>query len=486
MKTLTVDVAIVGTGGAGLSAALTVCESAATVLVFEKMSVPGGTTRFSGGPFAVESKFQRQKYIALTKDEAFRILMEYSHWRADPRLVRAIIDKSADTIDWLEERGVEFTGDPEAMFPNGLRTWHVAKGRGAAMMKALLAKAQHKGINILLSTPVRSLIRDGNRIMGVIAEDQSGKNIQAKAKAVIIASGGYANNREMLKKYAGFDLGKDLLPIPPGDLSLTGDGIRMAWAAGAAEEGVRVLELQYSMPGLSMEDIPLIGLQRQPQPIWINQQGDRFIDEDVAVGSWPFAGNALAKQNPRHAYLILDEGIRKDMETAGFDRGSAAGLPNTKLLDLDRVIQAAIDRGNGNLFVADSLKELADKIGIGPDVLTKTVNAYNRCCEKGHDDLFNKNPRYLHPIRTPRFYAFRILPSFLGTEGGIRINEKTEVLDEKNRVIPGLYAAGYDAGGMYGDSYDVWLPGGSLGFALNSGRIAGENALRYIISENRV
>jgi fumarate reductase flavoprotein subunit len=120
---------------------------------------------------------------------------------------------------------------------------------------------------------------------------------------------------------------------------------------------------------------------------------------------------------------------------------------------------------------------------IEPDALQKTVDEYNRFCEKGHDDLLAKDPKFLRPVKVPKFYAFRIMPSAYGTLGGIKVNERMEVLNKEQDVIPGLYAAGYDANIMYGDTPDynhLKLAGSACGFALNSGRIAGENAARYI------
>jgi fumarate reductase flavoprotein subunit len=114
-------------------------------------------------------------------------------------------------------------------------------------------------------------------------------------------------------------------------------------------------------------------------------------------------------------------------------------------------------------------------------VLQATVDEYNGYCEKGHDDLFVKDPKYLRPIKEPKYYAIRARTVFLGTMGGIKINHRMEVMDKKGNVIPGLYAAGYDAGGMYGDSYSIGNSSGlSSSFATNSGRIAGKNALKLI------
>jgi fumarate reductase flavoprotein subunit len=139
-----------------------------------------------------------------------------------------------------------------------------------------------------------------------------------------------------------------------------------------------------------------------------------------------------------------------------------------------------MDAGNKNVFVADSLKELAQRIAVDPATLEETVNQYNQFCDKGHDDLFAKNPRFLQPVKQPKFYAFRMVSFFLATLGGIKINENTEVLNQEGEVIPGLYATGNDSIGLYGDTYDLWLPATAFGFAMNSGRIAAENALKYI------
>ena len=415
--------------------------------------------------------------------------MDYRHWRANAQLVRAFVDESASTIEWLQQLGVEFT-EASAFWKGGFYTQHLIKGRGAAMVKALVAKAKQKGVEIRLETPVKKIFKDGDQIGGVIVEDKSGKTMQVNAKAVIIATGGYANNKEMIKKYTGFDLGYDLLM--PLDLKLTGDGIQMAWEVGAAEEGMGVLQLQYAIPGPVITATPPIGLSeehlskkyvdilsRQPY-LWINQQGKRFCDESI-VANWPFGANAIARQKNRITFLVFDENTKKYMEEEGVVYGvGSAVLPTSKIVDFDAQIKSCLDKGSENIFVANSLEELGNKIGVKPDVLQKTVNEYNKFCEKGHDDLFAKNPKYLQPVKEPKFYAFKVHLRFWGTLGGIKINEKTEVLDNEDEVIPGLYAVGNDAGGLWGDTEDLLLPGEALGFALNSGRIAGKNALKYI------
>jgi fumarate reductase flavoprotein subunit len=153
-----------------------------------------------------------------------------------------------------------------------------------------------------------------------------------------------------------------------------------------------------------------------------------------------------------------------------------------KVDNLDALIKEAFDKGYKDVFVADSLEELAGKTGIDPDGLKKTVEQYNTFCEKGQDAIFNKSYKYLKPIKTPKFYAARHLPGAYGTLGGIKINHKTEVLNKGWKKIPGLYAVGTDTCTIYGDSDVFILPGNTMGFAINTGRIAGENALQYIKS----
>jgi fumarate reductase flavoprotein subunit len=213
---------------------------------------------------------------------------------------------------------------------------------------------------------------------------------------------------------------------------------------------------------------------------WINQHVKRFCDENIAHNI-SFVGRATSKQKGGYCFAIFDENLKQYFLKKGIDVGFKKFIPVTaRLTNLEAEIKTALEKGNTNVFVADTLDELAGKMAVDPTVFKKTVEEYNKFCEKGHDDQFAKDPKYLVPIKAPKFYAIKSYTAFIGTLGGIKINEKTEVLDKNDDVIPGLYAVGADAGGMYGDSYDLFSSGGSLGFAVNSGRIAGDNALKYV------
>jgi fumarate reductase flavoprotein subunit len=472
------EVVVIGSGASGLAAALTAAEGSAKVTVFEKERSLGGTSNFFQGIFAVESDMQRERYITYSRDEAFKNIMEFSHWMANPRLVRAIVNESAATIAWLQKQGVEFS-DATINMPDCPRTYHVPRGRGEAVIKALTTRAKEKGVDIRLATPVKRIIKQDDRIKGVIAE-VDGEEIQVGAKAVIIASGGYANNKEWIKKYTGFDLGVNLVPI--GNVDKMGDGIRMAWEAGAAEEGKSLLEL-YRVGPIGPEFA--LGSQIEfavTQPdLWVSPRGERFCDETVAFYD-SSVGNANARFKEGYTYSIFDESIIRRMIERGIDKNVAIDSPpGSRPISIERELKAALERGNTDIFEADSVEELAMKMGVSPAVLKATIDEYNTFCENGYDELFVKDRKYLWPIKGPKFYAVKGRTVFLGTMGGIKINGKTEVVDKKEMVIPGLYAAGFDAGGMYGDSYPIKTSSGlASAFALNSGRIAGKNALKYL------
>lgn len=152
------DVVVIGSGASGLAAALTAAEGGARVIVFEKQRTPGGTSNFFDGIFAVESDRQRKNYVDYGRDQAFKSIMEYNHWRANPRLVRAIVNESGETISWLEHQGVEFS-EVTINMPNSPRTYHPVKGSGLAVIKALVTKLKEKGVDLRFGTPVKRILK---------------------------------------------------------------------------------------------------------------------------------------------------------------------------------------------------------------------------------------------------------------------------------------------------------------------------------------
>lgn len=479
MDRLETDIVIIAGGPAGLAAAVSAAEKGARVMLFEKGATTGGAANMGMGPFAVESRIQKAKQIDLTKDRAFQIFMDYTHWRVDARLVRAYINKSADTIDWLEKMGVVFA-DACSYFPGAHFTWHIVQPESgkpgptaaATMTRIMTERARELGVKIHLQTPVKKILKEGDRVCGVIGEDRSGNDIQADAKAVVVATGGFGDNPKMIKKHTEYEYGKDMFSfrIPGCD----GDGIRMAWEAGSARTPM-TMEMTYGIPEL--DDHVLMAVFHQPN-LMVNLLGERFVNEDL-MGNITFTGNAIAQQKDRCAICIIDTGIKENYETFGLDQPLAI-VPDLRIEDVEKSIRTAIEKGCPNVFIADSIAELAEKTGIDPEGLEQTISEYNEHCHQGRDPLFSRNHEYLRALEGPRFYACRNMPGGYGSLGGIKINHRTEVLDKSWNKIPGLYAAGTDACTIYGDSYVFVLPGNTMGFALNSGRIAGENAAEYI------
>jgi fumarate reductase flavoprotein subunit len=482
MKQMEADVVVVAGGSSGLSAALSAVESGANVIVFEKASTTGGAGNMAFGPFAVESRLQRLKQIAFSKEDAFKMHMEYTHWRVNAQLVKAWIDKSPTTIDWLEKMGVEFleVGCHNPGFPF---TWHIVKslnrdderpGLAGAAMRIMTERAKKLGVKFNFRTPVKKLIRKGRSIEGVIAEDESGETIQANARAVILATGGFGDNPAMIKKYTGFEVGKTLFSTRiPG---ATGDGMRMAWEVGAAPSQMIIHLTPPRVPDL--EDFDLAAFLFRQASLIVNQDGERFMNEE-AMDNPTHIGNALAVQKDGCGYLIFDENALIHYETVGLDTPldgvGAVLMPDVKTAS----IRPILDKGYKHVFAADSIEQLAEQTGINKENLAKTIEEYNKVCDAGYDSRFAKQHKFLRPVRQPKFYAGRLFPGSVGTLGGLKTTHRMEIMTQNFDVIPGLYGAGYEANSTHGDSYAYCLPGGTLGFAINSGRIAGENAARY-------
>jgi fumarate reductase flavoprotein subunit len=472
------DVVVIGSGATGLTAALAAAEEGVKVTIFEKQRALGGTSNFFHGVFAVESSLQVERYIEYSRDQAFKNIMEYSHWRANARLVRVFVNESAPTLAWLQKNGIEFT-DATTCMPDTPRTYHVVKGDGAAIIKALATRAKAKGADIKPVTPVKRIFKEGNKISGVLYEED-GEEFKLTAKAVIIATGGYGNNKEWIKKYTGYNLGVNIHVV--GNTDKTGDGIRMAWDVGAAEEGLGVVHILRIGPvgaGIDMGSLELPAIQ---PCLWVSPNGERFCNEEIA----PFdtsAGNINARFNDGYTFSIFDDSFIQILNEKGIVKGvGPACPPGTSLKDYENVLKYGLANAPNEIFSANSISELAKNMGIKPEVLTSTIDQYNRSCEKGYDELFAKNRKYLWPLKGPRFYAMRAHTAFLGTLGGIKINHSMQVVDKNENAIPGLYAGGTDTGGMWGDSYSMdYSAGACSAFALTSGRIAGKNAVQQIL-----
>jgi fumarate reductase flavoprotein subunit len=212
--------------------------------------------------------------------------------------------------------------------------------------------------------------------------------------------------------------------------------------------------------------------------LWINQQGERFCDESIFF-QFPFSANALANQPNGVMYCIFDEQAKKAMMEQGVPIGLGVFVPpGSKLVKLDEALERGLQEGNA--FVADSLQELAEKLGVDSGALQSTLDEYNASSKEQHDGLFATDAGYMHPIEKGKFYAVKSCYHIFTTMGGIKIDHKTQALNEKHEAIPGLYATGNCASGLYGEDYEIFSSGGALSFAISSGRIAGNSVLEYL------
>jgi len=467
-ETLKSEIIIIGGGGSGLAAAIGAAEKGARVVLLEKRKKAGGDTALAGGLFATESPVQKRLRAEAHSEVFIKAAMSHSHWKTDPRILRAFVYKSGDTIDWLEKMGVKFFDIGQFLPLNGPRIFHLPQELGAGVVNVLVKKCLDLGVRVLYETAAKRILTSGNgNVTGVLATAKE-KELKIAAKSVILASGGYAGNKELLKKYYPFYT-EDLIPI---GLPHMGDGLLMAMEIGAATEGLGTLLLRGPHFRGSMD---VVHVAMEPNTIWVNKRGERFVDEMTGF-NWPEAANALNRQPDKICYSLFDEQIKQSFIEEGLIKGYR-DPPLTKLTKLGERLQAEAEKGR--VKISDSWEEIARWMGADPQVLKSTIDDYNFFCDHGYDDGFFKTPKVLAPLRTPPYYALKCYQGFLGTIGGIKINHHMEILNQQDDPMPGLYGAGTVAGGWESDTYCLQLSGSAFGFALNSGRIAGENAAQY-------
>jgi len=466
-KDFKTEIVVIGAGGAGLAAAVAAAELGAKVTVLEKRRVSGGNTVFAAGMFAAETSMQKGMNIDARNEDFYKIAMNYAHYRLNGRLVRAFIDKSSDTVRWLEKKGIKF----ERLFtwyPNQvLRAQHCANKFGPDVIRLLVGDCNKMDVKIFTNTPARKILVDSSgTITGVLAGRRDNQ-FKVAARAVVIATGGFGGNKRLLKKYCP-DYTEDFVNR---GIPMMGDGFLMATDIGAATEGEGTLQLEGPFfPGYG----PLWRIIEEPGTLWVNKRGERFTDEAIASNDFESV-NAVIQQPGKVSYTLFDEEIKRGFLRDGLVR--VLGRPVTPE-GLEEELRTYSEKGE--VKISNEWDEIAGWIGASPGVLKANIEEYNVCCDNGYDSVFAKDRRYLQPLRRPPFYAVKGYPSYLTAIGGIKINHKMEVLDKSDNIIPGLYAAGNDTGGWELDTYNALLTGATVSFALSSGRICGENAVSYV------
>jgi len=469
MEKITNDLLIIGAGGSGLSAAVAAARRGIKVRIIDKRRTAGGTMNMLAGLAAADSPTQQRAGITITANDLFLKHMRFSQWTLNPYIVRTWLNRTGDTIRWLEEKGVEFR--MFSMFTDEEPTsWHWGLHLGADIIKVLLQECRNLGVEFSFEIRATRLLQDKSGTITGVAGQKNGEDIEFKAKAVMIATGGYGGNREMLAKYVpGYS---NPLPTSGIEISHTGDGIQMAFEAGADSEGLGNLLL---CGPCFVGGFGVFHLVIEPTTIWVNKDGRRFIEE--GLGCSPFeAPNAMLRQPEQVCFSIFDAATLKQVIEHGYIRPDADTV--SPVNKIENAMKDNLEKGT--IIAASSVKELAARINISAAALEATINRYNGFCDAGRDGDFVKNPEYLKALRHPPFYAAKCYPWHLGSIGGVKINERMEVLDKTNRPIKGLYAVGSDTGGWSSSTYNRYLAGAGASYAINSGLIGGENASEYV------
>lgn len=477
---LSTDILVVGAGSAGLTAAVQAAEKGKKVILLEKNPIVGGSSQFAEGLFAVGSEWNRLRSDPLTKEEAFKTLMEKHFYAIDAAKTKDYVEGSEENISWLANHGIKF--EVVRMTPWEEATWHVIsdyKGtnHGAGLIKGLKDAADKAGVDLKVATPATDLILKDGAVVGAKAKDGKGDTYTIQAKAVILATGGFGDDPKKIKEWAHRDPEGWKSSVP---INKTGDGIQMALNAGAAMGNVSFVgHLGTEGKGIKLLS-NLYATSWQPSALWVNDKGNRFTNEDVAL-SFSQAANAIYAQPHHYGWSIFDDSQVKYMMEKGVDSGIGVLVPvGQKLPDLQKEIDAAVEIKSDGFKAADSIAQLAKELGVPEENLQKAVESYNKSCEVGHDGEYYKAKAYLRPLNTKKLYAIKLKAYFFSSYGGLNTNRNHQVLDKDGNPIKGLYATGLEVSDMVGPTYSTWSSGHAFGFASYSGRHAALNAVKEI------
>lgn len=492
------DLIIVGAGGAGLSAAVTAKDlDVKNVLVLEKMPVIGGNTLRCASAFNAADP-DRQKALPMTetlkeavvkaisekpvseehaklmadvkaKYEAYlksgsKTLFDCPEWHAlqtynggdkvgQIPLIRQYSNNVLDTLHWMQSKGSPVM-DRVSQGAGALwqRTHQLDAPAGLGLIDPLYQSAVKQGVNFKLGMRVQDLIlNDKGRVIGVTATDKVGNKYEFTSKdGVILATGGYSQNKEMRRKSAPHLTPEMVSTNQPG---ATGDGIVIATRHGADTTGMNYVQVYpLATPGTGALQGRARKMSGLDDVIDVNKNGERFVKEDARRDEFVAA---IKKQPGGVVYDINDSSIVKPLNSFNEDVETLVSI--------------------GRIYKADSLADLAKQLGMPADKLEATVAEFNKMVEAKNDPKFGRK-LFDRPIVKPPFYATPRAPSIHHTMGGLQISTNAQVLDKNGKPIPGLYAAGEVTGGIHGSNR---LGGNATADVLTFGRIAAKSAVAY-------
>lgn len=443
------DVVIIGAGGAGMTAAITVKQAGLDVVILEKMPMVGGnTTKATGGMNAAETKYQAEQGIEDSVQTFIDDTMTGGYEVNDPELVKVMAESSADAVEWLETINAPL---PKVSFSGGAANARIhapedGSGVGGYLVNAFSEQLKELEIPVYLDTEVTEILMEDGKAVGVKAESKNA-DYTINAKAVVLATGGFGANEELYTKYkpelAGF-----VTTNTPG---ATGDGIVMAEAIGAALIDIEQIQIHPTVEQTT--SIMVTEAVRGDGAILVNQEGKRFTNElltrDVV------SANVIAQEGG-YAYIIFDQQLRDHLKA------------------IEKYVEAGIVEEGA------TIEELAGKINMDPAVLAETLSTWNEAVAGQSDAEFERTTGMEYDLTTAPYYAIKIAPGVHHTMGGVKINTSCEVIDVDGEVIPALFAAGEVTGGVHGGNR---IGGNAVADIVVFGRIAGESAVAAIQAE---
>lgn len=478
-KTLECDVVVVGGGGSGLSAAVRAAQKGAKVILVEKMDTLGGNSYFAGGLLATNSRYHRAAGLPDKTEDYIRSNFKKHGYTQNSALVQRYIRNSGTFYEWIVDLGFDpentrYIFDTVVLMversePGPLN--HPAYGpgiTGSNICDVLKKQLEPLGVTVLRSTKVTKLLTNESGVTGVLAKGQD-RDYSISAKAVVLSSGGFGCNMEMLQRFLPEYFASDNYFSHYCLLSTTGDGIAMAEEIGA-EIGKNVsvgVEAMNHIPGAYSMQLA----SKCPRNVIVNKNGQRFVAEDDTSG----ATKVMDLQPEGIAFSLFPEKDLDDIYEASLSRANF-GDRQPERAEFDADLQKELL--DGKILRGETLGELAEKIGCPVENLEKTLKEYDEFCRKGHDDTFLKAPEYLLEIGAGPIYAAKMYRKFDVTMGGVSINEKLQVVRPDQSPIRGLYATGDVASNWMGTDYGPLFS--SFSWAMNSGYLAGEEAAELI------
>ena len=488
------DVVVIGAGGAGMTAAMTAADAGQKVVILESQAMVGGNSaRATGGMNAAKTVYQDEnefdqaagveKTLATAAEKyadnetitalAKTVSEQWAAYQANPtgyfdsvelmeldtmvggkginnpELVKTLCEGTADAIDWLDEHGItlhnvsSFGGASVKRIHRPVNEEGKVVSVGAYMIPLLQENCEKRGIDIVLNTTVDTILTDANgAAVGVSGTDKDGNTVVVNAKSVILATGGFGANLDMVTQYkpelAGF--------MTTNAAGAQGQGIEMATAIGAGTVDMDQIQIH---PTVEANTAALIteGL-RGDGAILVNANGERFIDE---VGTRDVVSAAEIAQPGSYSWLIVDQAM----------------------VDASSVIQGYIKKGYTK--TGATYEELAKELDVDPATFANTMETWNGYVEAKNDPDFGRTS-FANPLNNGPYYAIKVTAGVHHTMGGVTINSATEVLKKDGTVIPGLFAAGEVTGGVHGANR---LGGTAVADFVVFGRIAGESAANY-------